>query len=116
MEAKRRTRSFWEHLVAESNERGVAAVARAHGVKDRTLVWWRWRLKRDQRARVQARRSRARGRVSTPPDPELLPVFVAAAGEHGAVELKVGDVTIRVERDADVSYVAALVAAIRGAC
>lgn len=116
MEAKRRTRSFWEQLVAESNERGVVAVARAHGVKDRTLAWWRWRLKRDDRAKVPARRSRARASVSTEAAPELLPVFVAAEARHGAVELKVGDVTIRVERDADVSYVAALIAAIRGAC
>ena len=41
---------------------------------------------------------------------------MASAAQQGAVELKVGDVTIRVERDADVRYVAALVATIRRTC
>jgi transposase-like protein len=112
MESKRHTRSYWEQLVTESNVRGVVAVARAHGVKERTLAWWRWRLKREELAKARERSDARAARVRSTTEPELLPVFVAAS-QHGSVELKVGDVTIRIERDSDVSYIAALVAALR---
>jgi hypothetical protein len=68
-------------------------------VQPRTLTWWRWKL------RTEGRRS-----------PLLLPVVVrrvAASGEPAAVELRIGDLIMRVACGTDVTYVASLVAALR---
>ena len=67
------------------------------------MQWWHWKL---------------RGERSVEPV-EFLPVVVderAAPVSTGALELEANGVRIRVELGTDVQYVAALVAAIRGAC
>ena len=98
----RRGREFWEQLVGEvdSGER-VVDVARRYAVQPRTLSWWRWKLRTTGAKR--------RG-------PMLLPVVVrrpAAGPDVMPVELLVRDVLIRVASGSDVSYVAALVDALR---
>jgi len=81
----------------------VQDVARQLGVKPRTLQWWNWKLQNER----------------APEATEFLPVVAAersALVPTGAVELEAKGVRIRVEVGTDVQYVAALVAAIRGAC
>ena len=97
----RRGREFWRRLVAEvKSGASVADVARRHMVQPRTLSWWKWRLADEVRA------------------PVLLPVVVRRpaplAEEACPIELRIGDVLIRVRSDTDVKYVAALVDALRG--
>lgn len=108
---KRRTRAFWRQAVDEVERGGtVAATARAHGVKPKTLAWWRWTLRREAE--------------STPRSARLLPVVLSPGPtavsksfthEAIAIELREG-VSFRVPVGSDVGYVAALVAAVRGAC
>jgi transposase-like protein len=80
----------------------IADVARRHRVQARTLPWWRWKL-------------RTEGRQG----PLLLPVVVRqpqSMSETASIELRVRDVVLRVASGADVTYVAALVAALRSEC
>jgi len=92
--------------VAEVERGGtIASIARAHGVKSKTLAWWRWTLRREAARGVAA--------------PRLLPVVVSeavtTAGERIAIDLREG-VSVRVPVGSDVGYVAALVAAVRATC
>jgi transposase-like protein len=108
---KRRTRAFWRQLLAEVERGGtIASIARAHGVKPKTLAWWRWTLRREA--------------APAPTSARLLPVVLSPAlatapktfvHEAIAIELREG-VSFRVPVGTDVSYAAALVAAVRGAC
>jgi transposase-like protein len=93
----RRGREFWERALAEvaAGER-LVDVARRHRVQPRTLSWWRWKLKSEGQR-----------------DPLLLPVVVAS-DDSGVVEVRVGDLIMRVACGTDVTYVASLVAALRG--
>jgi hypothetical protein len=98
----RRGRAFWKQLVAEVDRgEAVADVARRQRVQPRTLSWWRWKLRSDER--VEAR---------------FLPLVVrttaaSVVSSESEVELRIRDVTIRVRTDVDVAYVASLVDAIR---
>jgi transposase-like protein len=94
-------REFWQQLVREVDDGAtVADVARRHRVQPGTLSWWRWKLRRS-----------AAGK------PVLLPVVVRPATMGSridrAIELRVGDLIVRVPIDTDVAYVALLVAALR---
>jgi transposase-like protein len=107
--AGRRSREFWKRIVAEV-ERGrtIARTAERHGVKPKTLAWWRWTLGRESAPVTKA---------------QLLPVVfsagsgpaIATSAEAIAIELR-GEVTIRVPIGSEVSYVAALVSAVRATC
>lgn len=111
MNVKRRTRAFWRQVVAEVERGGtIASTARAHGVKPKTLAWWRWTLRREA--------------GPTPKPARLLPVVLSPgftalpktpAHEAIAIELREG-VSFRVPVGSEVGYVAALVAAVRAAC
>jgi transposase-like protein len=96
----RRGRDFWRRLVSEvdGGER-IADVAGRHRVQPRTLTWWRWKLRADDRH-----------------EPLLLPVVVRrpeAVAEPTLLELRIRDVIIRVASGSDVAYIAALVDALR---
>ncbi len=101
----RHIRSFWERLSAEAEKQGVGAVAKRHGVRARTLTWWRWKLKREGVSVV--RRAPKLLRVVTKTGP------VGGDRKTGVVELAVGAVRVRIEPGTDVQYVAALVQAFR---
>jgi transposase-like protein len=63
----RHTADWWAKAVEEWAESGDASsVARRHGVRERTLIWWRSELRR-------------RARKAAKPKPRLLPVVVRAA-------------------------------------
>lgn len=108
-DSKRHTHAFWKRVVAEL-DRGasIASAAERHGVSPKTLVWWRWRLRRDEKATGSAR---------------LLPVVLRAeptrvVAEHPepiAITLR-DDLTLRVPIGSDVGYVAALLITIRRTC
>jgi transposase-like protein len=94
-------REFWQQLVREVDDGAkVAEVARRHRVQPGTLSWWRWKLK-----------------TSSPARPMLLPVVVRSTGGVAAmmppIELRIGDVVIRITGDTDVAYIAKLVDALR---
>ncbi len=103
--ATRHARSFWKRLVSET-ERGasIGRVAVRHGVRPRTLMCWRWRLRHEPEHGVAS--------------PQLLPVVVESHGVAPShrVEIAVADVRLRVEAGTDVAYVAALVGALRAGC
>lgn len=94
----RRGREFWKQLVGEV-ERGerIARVARRHHVQPRTLTWWRWKLRAD--GAIEGR---------------LLPVVIRPSERVASeIELRVRDVAMRFGSDTDVSYIAALIDALR---
>jgi transposase-like protein len=107
--AGRRSRASWKRLVAEV-ERGatIARTAERHGVNPKTLAWWRWTLRREREPVTNA---------------QLLPVVfsagpppaVAPHAEAVAIELR-DDISMRVPIGSDVTYVAALIAAVRATC
>lgn len=105
--AKRHSRDFWAQLIGEVEQGGsVEAVARRHGVRPRTLIWWRWRL--GQGPRRSGRKAR------------LLPVVVrerpVVFERPALVEVVVRDIALRLETGTDVHYVAELVDALRSSC
>ena len=76
-------------------------------MRPKTLAWWRWTLRRE--------------RETTTKEQQLLPVVFRAgpaATASGAepIMIEVRDVSVRVPIGSDVSYVAALVAAVRTTC
>jgi transposase-like protein len=105
---ERRSRAFWKRLVAEvARGSTVARTAERHGVRPKTLAWWRWTLRREDTTATNA---------------QLLPVVFSAGPGPGsstaieAIAIEVNDVSFRVPVGSDVSYVAALVAAVRATC
>jgi len=103
----RRTREQWAALVTafEQTNQPVNRFCATRGIRAKTFAWWRWRL------RDTSPRSRSRDEV------KLLPVSLVEreAGSETRVVLSVADVEIRFDVGADVDYVAALVARLRGA-
>lgn len=100
---------WWLKRVAEM-ARGVDAeeIARRHGVRAKTLVWWRSELAR-----------RARGEPSS--NPRLLPVVVepmVAAGVAEPIELAVqrGATRINVRGAMTAEHLAAAIAAAMRSC
>lgn len=110
----RRNREFWERAVREvEGGAAVSAVARRLAVRPGTLSWWRWHLRNEPETRAPVRR---RPRIAKA---EFLPVVVAQPTPRrgaGLVEIDAGSARVRVEVGVDVSYVAALVQALRSAC
>ena len=103
MSIHRRPRSYWKKLVAEVERDGsVARVAQRHRVVRGTLSWWRWQLGRERR-------------TTTKSEPRLLPVVLesSATPVGTAIEIALGDVTLRLPAGTEVSYVTALTAALR---
>jgi hypothetical protein len=99
----RRDREYWQQAISEL-EAGetIAVVARRRGVRAKTLAWWKWKL--------GSERKRC---------PQLLPVVVRqtkAVASARTIEVRIGQVRMRIESGTDVKYVADLVAALRGAC
>ena len=102
--AARYSREFRERACREVRRGArVGDVAQRLGVRPRTLQWWHWKL---------------RGERSVEPR-GFLPVVVDDGGapvSPAALELETNGVRIRVDLGTDVTYVAALVTAIRSAC
>jgi hypothetical protein len=103
----RRTREQWAALVTafEQTNQQASRFCANRGIRAKTFAWWRWRL-RDTSARPRSR-----------DEVKLLPVAVVERerGSDTRVVLSVADVEIRFDLGADVNYVAALVARLRGA-
>lgn len=100
---KRRTRSFWEKLVAEVRAGSSAgAVAARHRVRVSTLRWWCWEL-----GRSEAPEASLRLVPIVAPTPARAPHHIEIAWDRSA---------LRVEEGTDVDYVVALARALRDAC
>jgi hypothetical protein len=103
----RRTREQWAAVVTafEQTDQQASRFCASRGIRAKTFAWWRWRL------RDTSPRSRNRD------DVKLLPVAVVERerGSDTRVVLSVADVEIRFDVGADVDYVAALIARLRGA-
>ena len=108
----RHTAQWWSERVAEFAQTGDArAVARRHGVKERTLVWWRSELRR-------------RTREGSGPGPRLLPVVVTASPPRMAavpvdeleVFVEVGAARMTVRGAVSAAHLAALVTASARTC
>ena len=116
MPSRRRSRAYWEKLVAEAERVGsVERVARRHGVVAKRIVWWRWWLRRERPSRA-ARAKKTKGSAVKSKAPRLLPVVVAPVPNTavGAViEIAVADVKMRVDAGTEPGYIAALVEALR---
>lgn len=111
--ALRRSRAEWEELVREVDRGGtIADVARRHGVRPRTLAWWRWTLRRGTVARSATRKQRAVAMVPVRVRGESPTVERVA----DAIEIAVRGVVVRIRVGQDTDYVARLVAAFAARC
>jgi transposase-like protein len=103
-----RSRADWEQLVREVESGGsIAEVARRHGVRPRTLTWWRWRLRRGKVARSATKAV------------QMVPVRVrevARPAVDDVVEVLVRGAVVRVRVGQDPRYVAELAAALAARC
>ena len=106
------TADWWAERLKELSETGDArAIARRHGVRERTLIWWRSELRR-----------RAREKGAGPP--RLLPVVVrakspplpTARSEGLEIFVEVGAARITVRGAVSVEQLAAIVTASARAC
>jgi transposase-like protein len=113
--SERHTREFWRRLsTAVDDGATIERTAQQHGVRPRTLSWWRWRLRHEAK-KTQKRKKN--------PEAKLLPIVlraqppreVAAACAPIVVDI-LGEVALRVPVGTDVGYVAELVAAVRKTC
>ena len=107
---RRRSREEWAGIVAafEQSRVSLAEFAARRRLRLSSLKWWCWRL-RGTSAPV----------AETGGDVRLIPVEVvglAARGAASRIELAVAGVEMRVEIGTDVTYVAALVDALRSRC
>jgi transposase-like protein len=95
-------RAFWEKLVAEvESGSSLASVARRHSVRAATLSKWRTEIRR--------RPSRSSMR--------LLPVVTAhLPGADQRIEVRLGEIVLRVQEGTGVDYVAALARALKNEC
>lgn len=99
MKRERRSQREWQDLMAAWQKSGESseAFAARHGLRERTLVWWRSELKR-----------RGAGRGAA-----LVPVKVVSGREQAtAVELVLGSATLRFERGAAPKHIAAVTRAL----
>lgn len=109
MAGERHTREFWRRLsAAVDGGATIESTAQRHGVRPKTLAWWRWRLRREDQSR---------------PEAKLLPIVLRAEATREAVSGTTpividvfNEVALRVPVGSDVGYVAALVAAVRKTC
>lgn len=110
----RHAAAWWAERWAEIDAGGdVRAVARKHGVKETTLLWWRTELRR-----------RAREDESERAPARLLPVVVKAApaatppltGGDVEVFLEFGAARLTVRGDVRAEHLAAIVSAATRAC
>lgn len=109
MVGERHTREFWRRLSAAVDDGAtIESIAQRHGVRPKTLEWWRWRLRRDEKKRPQSK---------------LLPIVLRAEVPRQVVASSTpividicNDVAFRVPVGSDVGYVAELVAAVRKTC
>jgi transposase-like protein len=107
----RHTAAWWTDRVAELTKTGDArTVARRHGVKERTLKWWRLELRRRARDGKGARLLPVI--VSTPP-PSPAPVAVTADLE---VFVEVGAARMSVRGAVSAEHLAAIVTASASTC
>ncbi len=108
MAGARRSRAEWEQLVREVESGGsIAEVARRHGVRPRTLTWWRWQLRRGKVARSATKAV------------QMVPVRVrevARPAVDDVVEVLVRGAVVRVRVGQDPRYVAELAAALAARC
>jgi len=108
MAGARRSRADWEHLVREVESGGsIAEVARRHGLRPRTLTWWRWQLRRGKVARSATKAV------------QMVPVRVREVvrpAVDDVVEVLVRGAVVRVRVGQDPRYVAELAAALAARC
>jgi transposase-like protein len=109
MAQRRRSREEWKELVREvDGGDSIEHVAKRHGVRPRTLAWWRWQLRRGIVAR------------SATEAVQMVPVRVreepAVVAADDVVEVLVRGALVRVRIGQDPRYVAELAAALRERC
>ena len=110
MATARRSRAEWEQLVREAESCGsIEQVARRHGVRPRTLTWWRWQLRRGTVARSATKAV------------QVVPVRVRAASRpvdvvDDVVEVLVRGAMVRVRIGQDPHSIAELAAALGERC
>ena len=92
-------RRFWKRVVAtwQRGDGTQAEVAARFGVSRSAVGYWAGRLRSE----------------SSEQPPELLPVRLSGELVTGGVEVRVGDVALRVSAGTDPEYVAGLVRALR---
>jgi transposase-like protein len=109
MAQRRRSREEWKELVREvDGGDSIEQVAKRHGVRARTLAWWRWQLRRGIVAR-----SATKAVQMVPVRVREEPAVVAA---DDVVEVLVRGALVRVRIGQDPRYVAELAAALRERC
>jgi hypothetical protein len=108
----RRSRAQWLEVLAkfEASGESLAKFCTKARIRERTLGWWRWRLRDEPRAR-SARDNNVR-LVAV----EVSPTSTATTARGGALRLVVSGVEIHLEVGTDIEYVGALVGVLRSRC
>ena len=108
----RHTADWWAERVSELAATGDArGIARRHGIRERTLRWWRSELRR-----------RAREGEGDGAKPRLLPVVVKTApsapklGDELEVFVEIGSTRISMRGDVRPEHLVAIVSAAARAC
>jgi hypothetical protein len=105
---ERRTKDDWANLVASWKSSGMTAAefGEARDVNPRTLIYWQWRLKKEGRTRPR----RAKQTVE-----KLTFTELALSAVPAAIELVVGEVTVRVPSGASMDQLRSVLEVVRGA-
>lgn len=108
----RHSAEWWSERVAELAATGDArGIARRHGIRERTLTWWRSELRR-----------RARDGARSGASPRLLPVVVKTpsaapkVGDEVEVFVEIGSTRLSMRGEVRPEHVAAIVSAAARAC
>jgi hypothetical protein len=108
----RKSRDEWVVLLKEFERSGLTAerFCKPRNLRGRTLLWWRWRLGAGNPSVASSNDVRLVPVNVTMPQPSTLSVV------ESPVELAVAGTKLRIVVGTDVTYVAALVAALRSRC
>ena len=107
--SKRKSQAEWAEVLTKFEASGerLASFCARHHLSPRTFAWWRWRLLHERRE------------VGGTEEVRLVAVDVpqrSLLGVAGAVRIVIGELDVRVDVGTDVTYVAALVDALRSRC
>ncbi len=112
---KRRDSGRWAAIVAayEKSGKSVPAFCAERRLKVSTFKWWRWRLRDTPPAAARAPLSADEVRL-IPVD--VVGLAAARTTKPTSIEIRISNVSVRVEVGTDAAYVAALVTELRSRC
>jgi hypothetical protein len=105
----RRSRAQWLEVLGKFEESGdsIAGFCARHGIRPRTLSWWRWRL--------GGRRRSVHNKVRLVAV-DVAPHVLEPQRAENSIRIALSNLVVHVEVGTDVGYVGALLEALRARC